>query len=392
MAPAFSRLPDCRQRPGPAVYNPSFGEFFQAQTLSVTQYLQKKLMEETMDGPLTDYGYSDSDSNISPSTTRNSKLKPSETLTARTSPTVTSASPKTIRNKERDALRRNNKRKKQLMADGDGVKLHAKRRRIDALKEALQIKFDLQKDIIVTTTGWQGGRTGPLPKKNFTKEEVQRDYGLVHFPWDGRRSHLLLDKGLNIIGILLGKPRHKAEQPGEWDAVCQDAFEALKLAASSMAFSEKESNHRRGPFPSVPHGISFGGGQAEPKHLSHGSEVKNQILENVMMQKSIQRICNFASEGLRLYSERNYKYMKDTMEALREHYDECLEPQRRLRRPQSPTGLFRWVENGFMSEASWLAGATEEQIQERLETHENRWAAAANMFTTLQELIPKEQK
>ncbi|KAG6818654.1 hypothetical protein H0H93_003147 [Arthromyces matolae] len=465
MAPAFSRLPDCHQHPGPVVYNPSLGQFFQAQTLSVTQYLQKKLMEETMDGPLTDYGSSDSDDQISPPITRNSQLNRSETLTTRNMPTVTSASPKTIRNKERDALRRNNKRQKQQMADDNGVKLHAKRRRIDALKEALQIKFDLQKDVIVTTTGWQGGHTGPLPKKNFTKEEVQRDYGLVHFPWDGR-------------------PRQKADQPGEWEATCQDAFEALKLAASSMAFSEKETNHRRGPFPSVPHGISFGGGQTEPKHLSHGSEAKTQILENVMMQKSIQRICNFASEGLRLYSERNYKHMKETMEALRQHYNDCIEPQRKLRRPYDQSvgvfpcrsfnlgeqsvsyphkddanlaqswcsitplglfdatrggqlilwdlglvvdfpsgstilipsalilhsnapislhetryaivqyaaaGLFRWVENGFMSEATWLARATKKQIQERLDSQKNRWAEAAKMFTRLPELIPKDQ-
>ncbi|KAG6847607.1 hypothetical protein H0H93_007078 [Arthromyces matolae] len=490
MAPTFSRLPDWRQRTGPVVHDAPFGHFFQAQALSISEYLQKKLVEETLDGPLTDYDPSDSDNEIF--SCSNQKSPPNSQLhafegstTPFTKPTVTSASPKTIRNKNRDSRRRNNKRQRQQTTEDDNVKLHAKKRRIAALKEALQIKLDLKEDVVVTTTGWQGARTGPLPKKNFTKEEAQKEYGLVHFPWDGRSSHLLLDQSLTIVGILLGRPRDKAEQPGEWNATCQDAFEALKIAASSMAFSEKETNHRRGPFPSVPHGISFGGGQEEPKHLSHGSEVKNQILENVMMQKSIQRICNFASEGLRLYSQRNYEYMEETMEALRQHYDECPEPRRRLRRPYDQSvgvfpcrsfnlgeqsvsyphkddanlaqswcsitplgsfdatqggqlilwdlgivvdfpsgstilipsalvlhsnapislyktryaiiqyaaaGLFQWVENGFMSEAAWIARATKKQIQMRLEVQKNRWVEAAKMFTTLQELLPKEQK
>ncbi|KAG6848705.1 hypothetical protein H0H93_014763 [Arthromyces matolae] len=451
----------------------------------MTEYLRKKLIDEAIDGALTDYDPADSGHPTSPfkDSDRFVQLK---NMTSQIGPStktsVTSTSTKTLRNKHRDAQRRRKQRQQQQTAEHDDTKVHVKRRRLNALKDALQIKLDLQQDIVVSTTGWQGRRRGPLPKKNFTKEEVQQEFGLVHFPWNGKDSHLLLDQDFNVVGILLGQPRDKVEQPGEWEATCQDAFEALKLAASSMTFSDKECNHRRGPFLAVPHGISFGGGQKEPKHLNHDSAEKNEVLETLMQVKSIQRICKFASEGMRLYGARNYAYMNETMEALREHYDRRLDPKQRLRRPYdkavgvfpcrsfnlgeqsvsyphtddanlaqswcsitplgsfdatkggqlilwdlglvvdfpsastilipsalilhantpiSPNetrfsivqyaaaGLFRWVENGFMSEEAFLAQATKDQIKEHAEARQKRWGEAVKMFTNLQELLPR---
>jgi len=40
-----------------------------------------------------------------------------------------------------------------------------------------------------------------------------------------------------------------------------DAFLALHKAASGLSDKDKKLENRRGPFPSIPHGISFGGGQ-----------------------------------------------------------------------------------------------------------------------------------
>ncbi|KAG6847732.1 hypothetical protein H0H93_006289 [Arthromyces matolae] len=448
----------------------------------MTEYLHQKLIEEAIDGPLTDYGPPDTGNKTSSSPGKLLQLRNmASQIPPSTKITVASTSTKTLRNKNRDADRRRKQRQQQQAAQGDNVKVHAKKRRLDALKDALQIKLDLQQDVIVSTTGWQGRRRGPLPKKNFTKDEVQEEFGLAHFPWNGRQAKPHLDY-FNIVGILLGQPRDKVEQPGEWEATCQDAFEALKLAASSMTFSDKECNHRRGPFPAVPHGISFGGGQKEPKHLNHDSVHKNEVLEALMEVKSIQRICKFASEGLRLYGERNYNYMKETMEALREHYDTRLDPQQRLRRPYdeavgvypcrsfnlgeqsvsyphtddanlaqswcsitplgsfdatkggqlilwdlglvvdfpsastvlipsalilhantpiapnetrysivqyAAAGLFRWVENGFMSEEAFLSRATKDQIKEHVEAREKRWGEAAKMFTNLEELLKR---
>jgi hypothetical protein len=50
-------------------------------------------------------------------------------------------------------------------------------------------------------------------------------------------------------------------------------------------------------------------------------------------------------------------------------------------------GLFRWVENGFMTDREWRSKATAKQATERKMADVERWRMAASMFTTLEELI-----
>lgn len=48
-------------------------------------------------------------------------------------------------------------------------------------------------------------------------------------------------------------------------------------------------------------------------------------------------------------------------------------------------GLFRWVENGFMSDIDWQQRASENDIKQRKEERENRWRQASSMFMKLSE-------
>jgi hypothetical protein len=94
----------------------------------------------------------------------------------------------------------------------------------------------------------------------------------------------------------------------------EEAFKLLQSAAGQMSYNPKETSNRRGSFPTVAHGISFGGGQQvslvfsgpfpsvtilwqEPRHLRHESKEKEEALESLMKQKAIQRVCGFASGG-----------------------------------------------------------------------------------------------
>jgi hypothetical protein len=78
-----------------------------------------------------------------------------------------------------------------------------------------------------------------------------------------RKTHLLLDRGHRVIGALVGRPR----DPGGWSTVHSDALAALKAASDDLKFSDREaSGGRRGPFPTIAHGLSFGGGQEVRAH------------------------------------------------------------------------------------------------------------------------------
>ncbi|KAH9014024.1 hypothetical protein EDB85DRAFT_1876641 [Lactarius pseudohatsudake] len=320
---------------------------------------------------------------------------------------------------------------------------------------------------------------------------------MAYIPWDGRyasslfffilrhqkalprQTHPLLDREKRIIGVLVGQPRDSS-----WESAKGGALAALGAARGQMTFGEKETNRRRGPFPCVAHGISFGGGQPEPRYLSHSSSNNARVLEELMEDPSIQRICNFGSRAFRAYGKKNYEHMRATVEAIRASHD--LNPELTLRRPSDSRvgvfpcrsfnlgeqsistphtddanlaqgwcsitplgsfdpkkgghlvlwglgliaefppgstalipsalikhsntaiqlgesrmsiiqyaagGLFRWVENGYMSQKDRLANASEGELLAYASEQDARWARAAGMYTTLDELsCPQEPR
>jgi hypothetical protein len=225
--------------------------------------------------------------------------------------------------------RRNKKRAAKQAAEGTKVKQVAKRRRTESTKEPLCVDLSIEVDAwkMVTGPGWIAKRAKDLPQGGLTAGHlIQRDgWGFTYFPWDGRyahfvdweqflkadtklrSSHLLLDTEKRVIGVLVGQPRGEER----WKQVCMGVFEALKTAASSLNLSKEKKKHRRGEFPAVAHGISFGGGQEvsrirrgwlgplsaliqAPRHLKHTKE-NEDILEGLMLNKDVQRVCKFGS-------------------------------------------------------------------------------------------------
>ncbi|KAF8328034.1 hypothetical protein F5887DRAFT_898068 [Amanita rubescens] len=125
------------------------------------------------------------------------------------------------------------------------------------------------------------------------------------------QTHLLVDKDRYVIGVLYGWPKkHRG-----WKKVQKHALKALNKASAYFT-RRPTAPHRRGTFPSIAHGISYGGGQPEPRHLSH-SEATNGVLNRLLNKKSIQRICSNASHGFMAYGQRNYEYMRATVDAIK---------------------------------------------------------------------------
>ncbi|KAF9473569.1 hypothetical protein BDN70DRAFT_817036, partial [Pholiota conissans] len=58
----------------------------------------------------------------------------------------------------------------------------------------------------------------------------------------------------------------------------------------------------------------------------------------------------------------------------------------------SAGGLFRWVENGFQTEAAWRSKATQEEIRMRDADAHLRWARGLDMLSTIDEFAPSNSK
>ncbi|KAI9431864.1 hypothetical protein H4582DRAFT_2062288 [Lactarius indigo] len=449
-------------------------------SISIDEYLQERRIREAFDGPLTDYEYSGEDSEGEPAFSRQQQRAPCPPAVPCAVPPAKGPPSRAQRERERNKNRRRNRRAKQAGEGSDeGLKHVVKKRRMEAAAESLQLPFSVRADAEVTKPGWVGKRNACMPMQAYTKEELTGQHGMAYFPWDGRQSHPLLDREKRIIGVLVGQPRSQSS----WENAKSGAFAALRAAAGLMTFMDKELTNRRGAFPCVSHGISFGNGQKEPRYLRH-LEPNRTVLEGIMGDPSIQRICNFGSSAFKIYGAKNYRYMKATVEALRASRDSCSDEKLKLRRPydskvgvfpcrsfnlgeqsvsfphtdnanlaqawcsitplgsfdpkwgghlvlwdfklviefppgstvlipsalikhsNTPVqtgetrfcivqyaagGLFRWVENGFRSDEDRRASSSEEQLQAYISEQGARWAKAAGMYTTLDELrCPQE--
>ncbi|KAF8325129.1 hypothetical protein F5887DRAFT_1085747 [Amanita rubescens] len=380
--------------------------------------------------------------------------------------------------KERNKILRAERRKMERAAKQaerkTGLKGVAEKRVAEALTDAIMaVDFDLEIRAPVTSTGFTAKATATptvtLPKRLISVSELSSFRPMTRFAWDGRRTYLCLDHNRSVMAVFLGMPRGAKD----WDLVASEGSRCLQDAAARMSLTEATIPHRRGFHPSVAHGISFGGGQESPRFLSHGSDSAewDPVLEEVMNNWAIKRICGFSSDGFEAYGKRNFDYMKQTLESLRGQYEWMRRPYdnagvygcRSLNfGPQTATfphydvanlshswcsitalgdfnpqegghlalwdvgiysdfppgstillpssimchsntpikshehresfvqygagGLYRWVENGFMSDKAWKAKATKEEQIERKRQQRQRWERGYGMFMKIEEL------
>lgn len=145
------------------------------------------------------------------------------------------------------------------------------------LKEAepICIPFDLS-SAPSSHSGWGAPSAPPAPEGGgrLTLSELKGlPYNLRLVEWDGmcvwlafcpmrrltqayRTPRPILDKNLKVVAVLVGRPRDTG-----WGAVHQAACEAVARGRSRLNLCEGQASHRRGSFPALAVGVSFGGGR-----------------------------------------------------------------------------------------------------------------------------------
>ncbi|KAI0054866.1 hypothetical protein BV25DRAFT_1816415, partial [Artomyces pyxidatus] len=97
----------------------------------------------------------------------------------------------------------------------------------------------------------------------------------------------IVDKSNRIIAVLAGAPEGE-----DWSKCIAGATAAFKEAQSTLVFPR--GLRRRGNFPTISVGVSFGGGQVEPQNLRQNKrnvETLNKLLEN----RFLRRLAGFGS-------------------------------------------------------------------------------------------------
>ncbi|KAG0692936.1 hypothetical protein DFH29DRAFT_881896 [Suillus ampliporus] len=134
--------------------------------------------------------------------------------------------------------------------------------------------------------------------------------GLKVVEWDGRTPHILLDKEERIIGVLAGHPKDDC-----WQDTVAAACTAMEDARSRCVFADDDMKHRRGAYPCLAVGVSFGGGQKIPGNLVH-AKGNREALQSLLEHKAIQRIAGFGNGILYHYSPKVYELYSNTRRLL----------------------------------------------------------------------------
>ncbi|KAF8059499.1 hypothetical protein FPV67DRAFT_1424580 [Lyophyllum atratum] len=122
-------------------------------------------------------------------------------------------------------------------------------------------------------------------------------------------SKPLVDKDRRIFATMIGRPN----DPG-WAVSCQRAFEAIQREGGAAAFTTQERDHRRGKFPAVNVGVTYGKGTTQPVNLKRGAH--DEMLGRLLSNKDIARIAAFGSASFRTWAPRTYLYYKDRLDRL----------------------------------------------------------------------------
>ncbi|KAH9855128.1 hypothetical protein C2E23DRAFT_724465 [Lenzites betulinus] len=128
----------------------------------------------------------------------------------------------------------------------------------------------------------------------------------------------MLDNKGRVFAVLAGAPRDASG----WAEVNADVQKLFDEVRRSHKF--KDVSHRRGEYPSVTAGISYGGGQTQPGNLSQTSP-PHEAADKLLANSSIKRLAGFGDAAFKLYAPRLYGYYSSTLDALLKR-DKSLEP------------------------------------------------------------------
>ncbi|KAJ7810494.1 hypothetical protein B0H14DRAFT_3090767 [Mycena olivaceomarginata] len=128
--------------------------------------------------------------------------------------------------------------------------------------------------------------------------------------WDGKSSRPLVDRENRVIAVLGGRPND-----AEYLRLTEQAADRLETARADPALRLDNHIGRRGPFPGISAGVSFGGGQQVPGNLSLSMAIQ-RITRELFLLQCFLRIAGFANGLFRTWNPSVHALYQGTLDAL----------------------------------------------------------------------------
>ncbi|KAJ7121217.1 hypothetical protein C8R46DRAFT_1050701 [Mycena filopes] len=226
----------------------------------------------------------------------------------RKKPTPTAAA-KAAKRKYHHRLRRHTREEERQNSDDPRRKKHVARR----VKASVPIFTELDiSGLSHTSTAWIGLRDAePSPGPHSLADVHDPALRMTFLNWDGWVCRPLIDAKRRLFALLAGRPGVNSDGRDTY----QEAIdEATRLFNSNSPLASGDG--RRGDFPAVSVGLSYGGGQQRPGHLLN-TKANASICAVMLASWAFQRIIGFSDSMFRNYAPNLHRFYHDQMRLLR---------------------------------------------------------------------------
>ncbi|KAK0482950.1 hypothetical protein EDD18DRAFT_1084577, partial [Armillaria luteobubalina] len=119
----------------------------------------------------------------------------------------------------------------------------------------------------------------------------------------------IVDREGRIVAVMAGQPHDPS-----YSAACMEVHDAILREGAAANFCKPSTSHRRGDFPAVNVGISYGKGQRVPSRLQNGALAA--IINRLVGSEAAMRMATYASASLNLWAPRLHRHYADHLDAL----------------------------------------------------------------------------
>ncbi|PBK70858.1 hypothetical protein ARMSODRAFT_844621, partial [Armillaria solidipes] len=157
---------------------------------------------------------------------------------------------------------------------------------------------------------------GAYSALNFREPDAEREYmvnellalGFSEVPWEGYDPRPIVDRCGRIVAVMAGQPHDPT-----YSATCMDAYDEI-MAEGEGANFHRASKHRRGTFPAVNMGISYGKGQKVPARLQNG--VLAAIVSRLVGSEAVIQMATYASASYNLWAPHLHSHYEEHLKSL----------------------------------------------------------------------------
>ncbi|KAH6866105.1 hypothetical protein BKA70DRAFT_1082829, partial [Coprinopsis sp. MPI-PUGE-AT-0042] len=219
-------------------------------------------------------------------------------------------SKKTKKNKARKKAKQQTEREQEFREHGHQP-LPSMYKKYVSPAEPIAIAVDLDLNSLpATSCGYQAKPNDSSQATTMSLSSLQEE-GYTVEAWDGMSNKVFVDPVTSkIFAACVGRPSDES-----FDKAVEDAFEAMEAARVMCNFNLDDWLHRRGHFPALNAGISYGQGQKAAQNLDNGKGY-NVILQGLMSHPAIIRLAHYASASFAMFAPNVYQYYHTRFSAL----------------------------------------------------------------------------